>query len=942
MHSIWQIKTHDDESAMLISQELKISLPVARLLVQRGMQNAEKARRFLCPQLSMLEDPLKMNGMQAAVERIDAAIAVQEKIVIYGDYDADGVCSIVILIECFKRLGYAVDYYVPDRFNEGYGLHAQALQMLSAQGYKLVITVDCGIASLAEADLARELGMDLIITDHHTPLEKLPPAHAIINPKNDQLISTANLAGVGVSYKLACALLRSRGMEPGQEWLDLAAIATVADIVPLLEENRILVKYGLKAIENTTRPGLRALMEKTAISGKPVNTWQIGFVLAPRLNSAGRLDSARKSIDLLLSQDEQQAQLLAEELCRLNDERREIEEHIFQQALLEMADLQQYEFILVSGENWHEGVIGIVASRLANKFNRPAIVISWEGEQGKASARSSGDFDLYAALHHCRNHLQRFGGHRMAAGLGLHRDQLENFRQALQDYMLGQELPVLGKKIYMADLEIDEASLTLQLWNEIELLAPFGEGNPVPNLILRSSPLHDLQLVGNNAAHLKFKTGSNCLEAIAFNGAEMMHPGLKVCKQDLLFDLAENTFRGRSSLQLKIRDLKPAWRDDHKLSKNSSAEQMKQALKATIQELVKGSPVLFVYPTQRSLKKHREMLQAIVKAELLQEMHGLLDKNTREIVLRQFSQGEAKIYLSTQAYLEYLNDPQNGINPSLSMPPNLKMLVSFWPTSEENTVFLPEYNLNLFTIKLISPLPMQKSFVGEDLSGRSIIYVNRPASIKQILEQYPQAGIEAGLTEPCLRRNIRQRFRDSQAGVLLVDGTHPPGSGQLGEIDKLILHDSPFADYELAAVADYIDNPDLPLQLAFTAEDIDRNERYLQRIYPEPVKLESIRQSLQSYGRRIRLEESEILTRLSRESGTEISRLELTSTLRIISDLGLCQFQKSGSIMAIYFHSTPKDVLQADFSPYFREGIKEKEQLQRWCMISEKYTGMVM
>jgi len=318
LHSIWQLKSYDDERALLISQELKISLPLARLLVQRGNQNAEQARKFLYPQLSMLEDPLKMKGMQAAVKRIGQAIAAQEKIVIYGDYDADGVCSIVILLECFKRLDYAVDYYVPNRFNEGYGLNVEALQMLSGQGCKLVITVDCGIAALTEADLARELGMDLIITDHHTPTEKLPLAHAIINPKNDQLPSIANLAGVGVSYKLACALLQSRGIEPGQDWLDLAAIATVADIVPLLEENRILVKYGLAALENTTRPGLIALLEKTGLRGKPLNTWQIGFVLAPRLNSAGRLDSARKSIDLLLSRDDQEAQLLAEELCRLD------------------------------------------------------------------------------------------------------------------------------------------------------------------------------------------------------------------------------------------------------------------------------------------------------------------------------------------------------------------------------------------------------------------------------------------------------------------------------------------------------------------------------------------------------------------------------------------------------------------------------------------------
>ncbi|HNX93253.1 MAG TPA: DHHA1 domain-containing protein, partial [Syntrophomonas sp.] len=698
---------------------------------------------------------------------------------------------------------------------------------------------------------------------------------------------------------------------------------------------RILVKYGLKVLENTTRPGLVALMEKTGMRGKPVSSWQIGFVLAPRLNSAGRIDSARKSIDLLLSKDEHEAQQLAEELCRLNDERREIEENIYQQALLDLPDLEQERFILVSGDNWHEGVIGIVASRLANKFNRPAIVISWEGEQGKASARSSGDFDLYAALLHCRSDLVRFGGHRMAAGLALHRDQLDHFRQALQDYMMGQEMPAIGKRIHPADLEINEAELSLNLWNEIELLAPFGEGNPAPSLVLRSSPLYDMLLVGTNGAHFKFRTGTNSLEAIAFNGAEMMHPGLKVCKQDLLFDLSENNFKGRSSLQLKIKDIKPVWRDDWPVRETESSSQIKQVLTTTVKELIKGHPVLFIYPTVRSLMKHREMMQAIVKPELLQEMHGLLDSKTRYSVLRKFSKGDAKIYLSTQSFLEYLNSPRSSLNASIQMPPNLNTVVSFWPESGQATSWWNSSNLNLFNITISPQLHFRKRQAADTDSGRSIIYVNRPASVKNILQQYPQAEVEAGATDPGLRRTSRQRFRHSRSGLLLVDGTHPPGPGQLGEIDSLTLLDSPFAAYELAAVADYVDNLELPLQLAFTAEDISRNRVYLQRIYPETAKLERIWRSLLGYGcKTLRLEETEVLTRLGKEIHDGISRLELMASLQIMSDLDLCQFQKSGSIMAIYFLSTQKDALQPEFSPYFHEGKKEKELLERWRSIA--------
>jgi single-stranded-DNA-specific exonuclease len=340
-------------------------------------------------------------------------------------------------------------------------------------------------------------------------------------------------------------------MEPGQDWLNWL-LATVADIVPLREENRILVKYGLSALEKTTRPGLIALLEKTGLRGKPITAGHIGFILAPRLNSAGRINSARQSVALLLSKNTEEARLLAEALCRLNDERREIEESIYEQALLALPDLEAQRFILVHDENWHEGVIGIVASRLPTSFIAPP---SWYPGRGAGQGFRSQQrrFDLYAALQSCSSQLERFGGHRMAAGLGLRRDKLTSFCQALQEYMLGQELPTLGKKIYPVDLEVDETDLSLKLWSEIEQLAPFGEGNPSPSLVLRGSPLHEFWLVGANETHFKFKTGEKHLDAIAFNGADMMKPGLKICKQDLLFDLAENNFKGRSSLQLKIR-----------------------------------------------------------------------------------------------------------------------------------------------------------------------------------------------------------------------------------------------------------------------------------------------------------------------------------------------------------------------------------------------------
>jgi len=510
--------------------------------------------------------------------------------------------------------------------------------------------------------------------------------------------------------------------------------------------------------------------------------------------------------------------------------------------------------------------------------------------------------------------------------------------------MLGQELPALGKKIYPVDLEVDEADLSLELWSEIEQLAPFGEGNPSPSLVLRGSPLHEFWLVGANETHFKFKTGEKHLDAIAFNGADMMKPGLKICKQDLLFDLAENNFKGRSSLQLKIRDIKPAWRDDQGVGDNSNSDQLGTVIRTTIDELVNGHPVLFIYPTLRSLKKHLVMLQALVKAELLVEMHGQLEKNSREMIIRQFRSGESRIYLSTQAFIEYLAAPGETSDLRLTgLPTPLKTVVRFWPEPVEMAAGCQQRNLCLLDVKLNPKLHFQMSQDQEERAGRHVIYVNRPASVKRILQQHPRAAVEAGNVSPGQRRSIRQRFRNNRTGLLLVDGAHPPGAGQLGRIDTFTLLDSPFAWCELTAVADYVDNLELPLQVGFTAADLDSNDYYLQRIYPEPYRLELIWRALIAGGSKtLRLEEAALLTRLNRDAGGESSSLELNAALRILSDLGLCQCQKSGSIMAIYFHSTAKDSLRPESSPYFQEGKKEKEQWERWRRMVQKYTGMVM
>lgn len=928
MNSIWHLKTCDELLAKKISSELNISLLLSRLLVQRGITSPAEARYFLNPDLKCLIDPMAMSGMQAAAERILKALNDQEKIVIYGDYDADGVCSVVLLKECLARLGYEADYYVPNRFNEGYGLNQEAIEELARQGYKLIITVDCGISSVEEAELVRQLGMELVITDHHTPPAVQPDATAIVNPKNDDLPALSNLAGVGVAYKLACALLQSRGKEVGQEWLDLVALATVADIVPLLEENRILVKYGLEALEKTRRPGLKALLHKTSLYGKKLESWHIGFMLAPRLNSAGRLDSARISIELLLSRDESRADQLAAQLCGWNDERKSIEDRIYQQAIADIESNVMHNseaFILTGGEHWHEGVIGIVASRLANHYNRPAIVISWDGDKGKGSARGSSALDLYSALTYCQDYLEQFGGHKMAAGLSLKKENLLAFKQALQDYMEKEGLGEPGCKIVPVDMEIDAAEIDPNLLNEILRLSPFGEGNPVPRFLLRASELHDPALVGAQREHFKCKTGSNYLEAIAFNRADLMAPVIQTCKQDMLFELSENTFKGRTSLQLKIKDMRSSFCPDYLHGKDNNSAQLVSAIQRTADELAEGRPVLFIYPGYRSLSKHLSLLRGLFKAEHLQEWHGLLAVSPRSTIRKQFRSGQGKLFLTTRAFI-------NGYCEHNRLPEALRYAVVLWPIEEPGMESFHNVNMEIDIINNHQPGLLKSSPEWScSLKERTIIYANRPATIKGLSQSQAGMEIESGLADAWQRMAVRRRFINAAAGMLMIDGTHPFNPAQMGRIDNFILADSPFGHYELAAVADYWDNADIPLRLSFSKQDVEKNRLYLERIYPEGEQVQAIWHQLIHYGKtKVRSSEEQLAARLAADMQRELRPLDLIPALRILADLDLCQFQKSDSIMEIKLLKTSTDKLNLQNSPYYLEGRGEKNLLASW------------
>lgn len=928
MNSIWLLNTYDDHLAQKISTDLNISLVLARLLVQRGITSPQVAKGFLNPHLDNLLDPLVMNGMQAAVDRIHTALNKAEKIIIYGDYDVDGICSVVILKECLQRLGYNADYYVPNRFQEGYGLNNEAIRELAGRGYKLIITVDCGISSVEETELARQLGVDLIITDHHTPASVQPNAIAIINPKNDKIPAINDLAGVGVAYKLACALLNIQGEKFGQDWLELVALATVADIVPLTGENRILVKYGLKALEKTQRPGLQALLNKTSLCGKELEAWHVGFILAPRLNSAGRLDSARTSIELLLSRNESEAEEIAARLCALNEERKKIEDCIYRLAVADIEGNKAHidnGFILTGGEHWHEGVIGIVASRLTNHYNRPAIVISWDGDKGKASARSAANINLYQALTYCQNTLEKFGGHKMAAGLSLKKENLPAFAQAFQEYLHAEELGSPDAVAYHVDLELDQADINLQLVNEIKLLSPFGEGNPVPQFILRAGDIHEPALVGAQKEHFKCKTGSSYLEAIAFNRSDFMTPVIPTCKQDMIFELSENTFRERTRIQLKIKDMKSSCCPDHFPGQDNNSRQLSAALQRTAQELNRGYPVLFVYPGYRSLNKHIDLLQGMLKADRLQELHGMLPSRQRDFGQKQFASGQAKLYLTTQAFINYYCAHYR-------LPEKLGYVVVLWPHEKPQIKSFLNIDTEIFIINNHQPefLITSPDWIIPPID-RTVIYANRPSTIKNLYQSHNEMVIESGLTDVWQRLTVRKRFINTAAGMFLFDGTHPRGLAPMGRIDNFILADSPFGHYELAAVADYWEEVEIPLRLSFTQQDLQKNWTYLERIYPEGELVEAVWHELRRQTKiGLKTTQTELLIRLKATLGRQLHPRELISTLEVLADLGLCQFAKSGSIMEIKPLPTDMAKLSLQESPYYLEGREEKNLLARW------------
>lgn len=549
----WQLMEGKPELRDALSSALKIKPAVAQLLINRGITEAFQGEKFLYPRLEDLNDPEEIKGLMSARDRIKESLEKGEKIVVYGDYDVDGITGTVILVSMLRKLGGNVSYHIPHRLRDGYGLNCEALERLKQEGAGLVVTVDCGITSLAEVEHAGKLGMEIIVTDHHTPLDALPSC-IVLNPKQAGCsYPFKDLAGVGVAFKLVQSFLLR---EEWEEYLDLVALGTIADVVPLLEENRVITRFGMDKLNASSRLGIQALKEVSGFGGREITSGQVPFSLAPRLNAAGRIGEAEKAVELLLTSSPERARELSELLNGYNQERQQIEAGILKEAArgVEEKGLDRKKVIVLAHEGWHSGVTGIVASRLVDNYRRPVVLISLEGEEGRGSARSVEGFNLIEAIHRCADLLVRYGGHQQAAGLTISSSNLEEFEKQIN--IVAEELmppPALEKQISL-EAELEASQIDVELLDQLSLLSPFGQGNPMPFFKTLDLEVESFQFVGKQKNHLKMKlkSGKDRLDAIAFKmeGRELHLTGRKVSAAYLLEDNYWNELR-TPVLQLK-------------------------------------------------------------------------------------------------------------------------------------------------------------------------------------------------------------------------------------------------------------------------------------------------------------------------------------------------------------------------------------------------------
>ena len=559
MNKKWEINKVDELKVTEIENDYKISNLLAKILVNRGITDKKDIQQFLNPTRKDFYNPYLMPDMDKAVERIIKAINHNEKVLIYGDYDVDGITSVTVLKSFLQERGLEVDEYIPNRLEEGYGLNMPAVEKIASQKYTLMITVDCGISAIEEVKFANSLGLEVIITDHHEPGENIPEAIAVVDSKRkDNQYPFRNLAGVGVVFKLIQAISQKLNLEEKEylKYLDIVCIGTISDIVPLVDENRVIVKLGLKLVEQTKNIGLKTILQESGY--QKIDSTTISFGIAPRINACGRMGHQEEALKLFLSTDKSQVNELAEKLNEYNRQRQEKEKKIFLEALekIKTERIDANSVMVVDGENWHHGVIGIVASKITEMFFKPSILLCFEGEEGKGSGRSIPGFDLHEALSKCESNLERFGGHSMAIGLNVKKDKVEELRKQLDIIAKEKQIDKIVS-ILKIDAQVDLNDIDIKTVESLKQLEPFGEENKVPLFLFKNLKIDSIRAL-SEGKHIKLtlrQDNKNLINVMGFNLGELVNDYRIGDRVDLVGSLEINKFNGEENVQILLKDI---------------------------------------------------------------------------------------------------------------------------------------------------------------------------------------------------------------------------------------------------------------------------------------------------------------------------------------------------------------------------------------------------
>ena len=570
MNHLWNYQTPSSEqieASKKLANELNISPILSRLLLERGIKTPQEATAYFKPQLKDLHDPFLMNDMQTAVDRLNQAIGNKERILIYGDYDVDGTTSVALVYKFIQQYYSNIDYYIPNRYDEGYGISKQGINYAIETGVSLIIILDCGIKAVKEITYAKELGIDFIVCDHHVPDEELPPAVAILNAKRlDNTYPYTDLSGCGVGFKFMQAFAENNSIPFKRliPLLDLVAVSIASDIVPIMGENRILAYHGLRQINSNPSIGLKSIIDICGLADKEITASDIVFKIGPRINASGRIENGKKAVDLLVEKDLSTAVVLADKINEYNETRKDLDKTITEEAntiVNNLEDLSDLRSVALYDENWHQGVIGIVASRLTEIYYRPAVVLCKSGDIATGSARSVPGFDVYKAIEHCRDLLDSFGGHTYAAGLSMQIDNIPKFFARFEKYVTSHILPEQTHSTIEIDAMLDFKDITKKFCKDLKRFNPFGPTNTKP--IFCTSQVYDYgtsKVVGRNQDHIKLElvdsNSNNVLNGIAFGQSSHVRYIKSRRSFDICYTIEANTHK-KGDIQLHIEDIKP-------------------------------------------------------------------------------------------------------------------------------------------------------------------------------------------------------------------------------------------------------------------------------------------------------------------------------------------------------------------------------------------------